>query len=640
MFHRYLLATLLMVGALAAQTVNITNHSLAAFDGWKRTTIDTPAPFDSGVLPTGETYVVGKKTGLDVWVVDIKVSLPAGGSKFLDLSDGVKNVFESPPLPTNIVRWYGGPIAVNGVPMGLVDFGLDGAAVTIHMRSRQGRMFVTDVWLRHYMGQPYAEGEAMITCSNPGVIDLQEQSPEINFSFGDAIISVLGSVPGRPLIEKGVTFSDGQAMVLPFTAIWARNLRNASDWSTIGAVASHGVQAVGIDRLMPEGGPVYGQNMDALLWARNKIDRAIEGIDDFGPPSVGIAANSTQTGSQEDQIFVRGEAMISTAALLPTYLSALKFANRPCHHRELSGAPLTLDHENLVIWTSRPHHHPNIGSDKLGKLPGWEGSLASVNVTGGWNGPDREHWLLNTLTAGLRYTGSPALQYILRNQAVLFMYAETVDPSLSTSHTDAARSVGYAGMVAVHLWYNLQDRAAGILIRDRWRQRVTQIYIPEITSSPGNLWDPRADDRIIGDFDWVSKVDGIRREPRLYTSGTMMWQQSLGAYGLDYGCMHLGPAQGRVIALAAAQAVLDHAWRKKDGTWIFWDNVGYIGGAVLAESEYREGFGVHRTGWFDPTWAIPGIAVLLRHNPDNAKAQEIWDQLTYGGGSWVPPGIR
>lgn len=634
MLLRAVLAVLLSV-PLFAQVVRVANHSVTTFSGWKRTVVDIEPTHPVGEVGSA-LYVVGNKLGLDTWAVDLRMTLAPGERRTVDLSTAAPSSFTLGPPKGR--QWTGGPITVNGLTMRWVGAKADGAAWVAHLRRRTGRMMSTDVWLRSYPGQPWAEGELLHTCSNPAVPDMGEDAAALRVQFGTGVVVGAGRQFWQPLVDAS-TFADGQARALPFTVLWLTHIKSREQVQSWQSVESMSIGAVGISKLLTNGNPVLPAGTRAVSWARQYLPAAIAATHDWRAPVASIAAGSPQTGSQYDQIFRHGEPTLpdGAGAEWVSYLCAMKYSNRPCHHLELGGARLIpAAHSNAVFWQSRPHWHPSIGPDKLGK----PGPLDPWNIPGGFFGADREHWLIGTLCAGSRYTGSPALQQLLEHQAVAFLLGETVKPGLSTSHTDAARSVGYAGLVAVQLWTNLQDRTLAAQIRDRWRERVTEIYIPEISLRQGDVWDPRPDDRIIGDLDWLDRTKGIRRTPRHYTHGTMWWQQSLGSWGLDYGCSILGPQEGRAIALRGALATLRHAWRKHNGQWLFFDNIGYANGEVLPESEYVEGLGVHRTGWFDNSWAVPGIATILQHDPTHEQALEIWEQVASNGGSWVPPGVR
>ena len=606
--------------------IRLANHSPHQFNGWKRVTVDSRPPHNAGRIGD-TTYVLGRQVGDGVYVLDVRCSLAPSQQLTLDLDQSIESAFVlAAPLG---IEWSGGPLTVNGAATSFVSVSPDGAAWLAHLRVRSGRMFCTDIYLRHYPGEPWVHGELTNTCSHPAVPDLFADSPHVRLAFGDGLSIAAGREWHEAIIDAD-SYADGQQRLVPFTTIFLRHMTPTS-WASAQAVMSSAIGGVGIQRLYPQGNPVHRPGASAIPWARSHMPGALRAIHNWGH-TFAIAANSGQTGSQFDQLYRHGEAMLpdGAGAEITSYLAAAKWANRPCHHLEPSGDPIDpAAHPACIFWTSRPHWHPNVGPDKLGKV----GALAQWDVPGGWYGSDRQHWLIGGLIAGARYTGSPALQTLLRHQANAFLLGETVTPGLSTSSADAARSVYYACEVALRLIDNLEDRAMAERIAERLRQRIALVYVPQLGPKPGDVWDPRADQRIIGDFD-------IGR-PKQYTRGVMWWQQAVGCYGLDLASERMGNAEGRAIALRAAKAVIAHAWRKQpDGVWKLWDNTAYTDGTVLPESEYVEGRAVHSTGWFRATWGVLGIATILRHEPQHTEAREIWEQVTVDGGSWVPPGVQ
>lgn len=620
-------ALLLLALPCLAQQVRLTNYSGGPYEGFHRLNIDRAPPHQAGRV--GDAwYVVGRETGAETRVVDLWCRLTNGQSRTIDLSASTAIDWQPPALPG--ASHFGGAAMLDDRPLEWLSLEPDGAAWCAHLHGRSGPMLHVDLWVTWWPDQPgWCTGEALVTASNPAVSDMETTVGPggLTLAFGDAVVLVPGRGIGS-LIAPGTRFADGQARGLPVAFLWPRHLLRASDWSSAGAVVAMGVAAVGIEQVAPWGNPT--QPVNGRAWAAQKFPGALAALHSWGPPVAGIAPTSTQTGSQEDQLFQGAELLGYPGALWPAYLTACKWANRPCHHLELDGSLIDpAAHPRLVFWHSRPHWHAHVSPDQLGKPRG----LAPWDVPGEWFGPDREHWLVGRLCAASRATGSPMLQRLLAHQATALLLGETVAPGLSTSHTDAARSVGYFGLVAIQLDAGLQDRQLAARVRDRARARVLQVYVPEIGASLGDVWDARADDRILLDVNAQLPADAR------YTRGVMWWQQSLGAYGLDLLGEHLGIPEARALALRGAEAVVRHSWRRQpNGAWLCWENTG-----LRADSEpipdLAQGRGGHRTGWFERSWMVPGLAVILRHRSDDPTARAIWQQVAAGGGSWVPPGV-
>lgn len=214
--------------------------------------------------------------------------------------------------------------------------------------------------------------------------------------------------------------------------------------------------------------------------------------------------------------------------------------------------------------------------------------------------------MLNTLSIAARLTGSPALQWQLSANARAFLYQKTVAPGLSTSRPGAARAVGWEGLAAVQLWTNLEDRVLAQRIADRWVARVNQDLAATRRQGRWHLGSPGED-------------------PRLASTGWKVnwlpYQQSVGAWGLDYGCRILGPAQGRSLAYSAALAVLSRSFSATNGQWRGWGYLGYAGSSVVP---LVEGSGAHY-GAGIATWSNLAIAtVYMAHQPGNPTAMQIW----------------
>lgn len=623
---------LALCAGLFAQTVGLANYSGAPFDGWKRCTVDVMPPHAAGQV--GATrYVLGRQVGLDAKVIDLKVHLDPGEVRTVDLSAATPWAFTRGPLPADPLAFFGAP-TIAGVPLRVVELQADGAGYLAHLQARVGPMLHCDLWCWWQPDVPgWCQGEVVVTASNPLVPDVTATVPDdLRLRFGACDVLVPGLPFNAPLLPVGELLGDGQARSFPCTLVWRQHLQTPDQWTSAGAAAAMAISANGISRLYPDGNPLRGAGLAPLAWSRGNFAGAVSRLHGWEAGPLGVTERSQNTGAQEEQILPGAECMQGVSSLgaeTVRYLVALGQSRRPCQHLEPSGAQLNpFGHPRCVFWSSRPHWHTGVSPDQLGKSR----SLTELD-SHGWSGPDREHWLEGTVNIAARMTGSPALQWQLSAQARNFLMGETVTPGLSTSGADAARSVGYAGLLVALLHLNLEDRALEAQVAERWRQRVLQVYIPQCSSRPGDVWDPRPDDRILQDLDKTK-----------YASGVMWWQQALGAYGLDLGCAAVGPPEGRALALRAAKSVLDHAFTQDaSGRWTEWDNTAYLtGGGILPASEMVEGKGAHRTGWFGIAWFPCAPATVLRQEPNNEKARAIWQQMlrdARGGGPWFPMGV-
>jgi hypothetical protein len=600
----------------APHLVRLENLGPHAFAGWKRTTLDRLPRFLAG--RSGSTrYVVGRRVGLETHVIDVHCTLPAGGKLTLDLDAAeIDSVF--PAALPDAGSFFGGLPTIAGAPMLLRALRPDGAGWSAHFAARTGPMLHTDLWLTWYPGQPWCSGEVLVTASNPSVPDLFAEVPTgFDLRFGSAIVAVPGGT--GPLIAAGTKFADGQARALPVTFLWYHQVKTAAELRSFLVAKDLGLCAVGVEKLLADGNPSYPVSFNPRAWAAPKLTPGFEALHSWAPLTIGPAPNSTVTGAQEEQVFTRGEALLpnGVGCELVTYLAALRMAARPCQHLEADGSPLDpAKHTNprLLMWDMRAHWHAGVSPDRLGKPR----NLSPEEIPGGFYGADVQHWLIATLTAGARYTGSPVLQRLLANQANAYLLQRTSEPSWSTSGNESAREVGYEGIGVVHLWRDLEDRQLAQRVVDRWRERVLRIILP--TWGAKEWWDVRTDVSASVPF----------------PPGPIPWQAALGTYGLDYACAIVGPAEGRALALRGAKRVLADCWSWDGTRWAEWDSFTLgTDGTVTNKST---------SGFFRTAWLPCAVATVLRHEPQNEKARAVWAQLladtANGSRSWLPPGVN
>lgn len=609
----------------AAQTVRVANNSATPFYGWVRTVVDTKPAHPAGKLADDTRYAVARPIGTDAWAIDVQVKLQARERRSIDLSVAVPELPPKVQLPNDVLGHFGGWITVGGLPLGVAGASIDGAALAVHCTGRIAPMLHVDVWLRWYPSQPgMVTGEVVVCCSNGAVPDMGATVAQpLHLQWGDGLVHVLGAGWGGAIVPGATSFADGQARAVPFAVVWRRHVpdTDAIGWSQAVAGALHSTGAVGIERLWPDGNPQLQPGFDAVEWTKQLWPIAQARLHTWEPGVVGPNPNSGDTGAQEDQVFVRGEPFApgGEGAEQVAYLAALEQASRPAYHLEANGHQADpLDHPNCVFWSGRPHWHRGVSPDQLGK----GGVLPDTH---GWSAQDREHWLINTLAAAARLKDSPALQWMLRQNARAFLFAETVRPGWSTSGPDAARSVGWAGIVAVHLSRGLEDQDLARRVGARYRERCELVYLPRLGGQPLDIWDVRVDDARLGPGAWW-----------------MAWQQSIGSYGLDLAARHFNLPFVRDLARRAALACVAHNWVLQGE----YHGVGNIRFPPPAPSAYDDR--VWPDPWFETTWDLPALWVVLQSDPGHGKARAIWQQAMgdleargshpSGRRSWVPPG--
>ena len=596
---RTLIAMLLLCLSLTAQIVKLANLSDIAFDGWKRVNVDVMPPYQSGVVD-GCQYVVGRQSGLDTRVVDICVSLAAQERKVLDLSQSVEKPWSLPAFDyLNVATYFGAAQpALNDSPMSPVSLPqIDGAAITARYSARTSRMMHVDMFLTWYPTHPFfVTGECIVTCSNPSTADLTD-SAEIKLTFGDAALITPGS-PAR----LSYSLADGQARAFPLSFVWTRHVASLKDWTTAFSSAYMQIGGVGIKNLLIGGNPTLPQGFNVGTWVAQHARRSIEDLHTLRAPQLGPAADTGQTGSVEDQFFVCGEPFVEggTGAELVRYFAALHTSGHPMHHLETDGRVVDISkHPNLRMFYSRSH---SSGSDRLGKTRD-----LSISESAGWNGPDAQHWTINTLAGAARIYPSHALQRLLEHHARNYRIQLTTVPGWSTSAIWSARELGWEGAAVVHLWRTLEDRFLAEQVATHWRNRVTLILVPKLNGK--HVWDIRSNDARLGSGDWW-----------------MPWQQALGCYGIDLACEVLGPQTGRALALEGATRIVESAWQLENGSWVEYE---------LAAVDGRR----QRSGMFQTAWMPLAAATVLKHQPNNARARAIWNsivQKSQGNGRWLP----
>ena len=581
------------------------------FEGWHRTTVDVCPPHAAGTV--GDVlYVRGRPFGASTWVVDLRLALGPFEERTVDLSTAVPTAWSLGNVDVDPLTFFNGWVTMNGAPLESDGAGVDGSAIALHFKGRIAPMFTTDVWLLWRPDEPgLMRGECVVTASNPGLPDVTASTPPNGFrlAIGDSLVHVPGMGWEVPVVPGDVTMGNGQARAIPVVFVWPRHLGTQAQWLAAIAAVTPSVYSVGLGQLLPNGNPALPAGFSALAWTIERFQESLRRLHTWDVGTCGPNPTSGDTGAQEDQVFVRGEPFQpdGVGSEQMAYLGALKMFNRPCHHLEANGRivdPALHTNPRLVYWDGRPHWNTTVSPDRLGKP-----AFPTVTQCNGWGGPDVEHWLINTLAAGARFTGSYALQWELRHQAMLYLGCCTTVPGLSTSQPFAARAVGWEGILVTHLWNCLENRALADRVRLRWIDRVNSVFLPAYGGHP--QWDVRWDDARLGPGAWW-----------------IPWQQSVGAYGLDLACEQFGPIEGRWLARDAAQTVLDQAWVFVNGRW-----------------QSRAGMPVAGCGPSNEDFNFFGmsmsVAVALRHDPANALAQSIWAQLLgdHTGWSWLAPGL-
>lgn len=606
----------------APPIVRIGNYAPMPFRGWVRTTIDQRPSLDSGEQNVhrlsgswNARFVVGPAIGVDCWLVDVWVDLDAGEEVALDLSHAHPWQFNDGPAHADPLAFFGGLPSINGILLQPDQAIGEGAGVALHFRARvPDSLLHYDLWaLWRPDEKAIVHAELVIAASNDTKPDVVTFVPDLRLTWGDAIVKVHGAGWNAPVLPAG-TIAYGQARGVPLTLFWLRHL-DAASWAAAPAAAERSVCAVGAKNLWSDGEPHLHIDFDARQWTLDRWTQSLQRLHTWEPALLGPNPRSGDTGGQEDQIFVRGEALLpgGLGAEQIAYFAALKILARPCHHLRWNGQ---LQDPRLALpllryWDGYVHPSAVVSPNRLGKARGpdlWESR--------GWSGPDVEHWLLNTTAAAARLTGSRALQWELRNQAMVYFGQQTVNPGWSTSQAYAARAVGWEAIAVVHLFRTLEDRDLAAAVLAHFQQRWAVVIGPWIGTN--DIIDVRVNDPRLGPGAWW-----------------MPWQVAVCAYGLDLAGAEFQLPELRAVALRLAKAIVRDAWVKfvADGQPSRWRSAPLKPVDMAVPFNSDEAFNL---------FGMPlAPAVVLRHEPGNTIAREIWDQCVADnhGHSWLVPGV-
>lgn len=609
-------------------TIRLANFSPSPFRGWKRLKTDFPLPHAAQVLG-GLLVVRGEPSGLDTHYADVRCLLGPGEETTLHATQATPVGFQRGSFPQDPLGFFGGQLTIDGNNAKWVSLRANGAGYDCVLRQRESgevKHRSVEIMFTWYPTTPWlAEGEIIVTNSNPATTALVMVGDDIGVRFGDAVVLPLGGRAWKPA-SAGTQWADGQARAMPVLFVWLQHMTPEA-WSDIAALAQFGISAVGIQKLLADGNPLFPQGFDPRRWTKDRLPEAMRRLHTWEPPMCGPAPQSSQSGEQDDQPCARGEAMLpdGLGAEKVIYLSALKMANRPCHHLEADGSqldPARHTAKPLIFFNGRPHTGLWNIVDRLGKDSG----LAHSQVPGGWFGPDEEHAMHGTLAAACRMVPSHACQWLLRQQAIQYPLMWTTTPGWSTSQCYAARAVGWEALLVVHIWRELEDRALAQKVRDHYMVRLSNILLPTLGSAENDIWDVRVDDPRLG--------PGRRWIP---------WQSALGAYGLDLAGEVFGRADARIVALRAAQRVLNAAWKKVGTRWVCCPS----GLQAVAEPQ-SDAWSVFNDEFSH--YGMPGAPCVVLRQPapisqlDHEKSTAILAQVRAAATlpkhlSWVAPGV-
>lgn len=554
-------------------------------------------------------------------------------------------------------------VTVNGIAVDMIPnhqgelIEVDGPALRVHGRALVGSAIWADVYLAWVPTEPWLRFELVLTCAHPNRMPMiVESTPLAGFELkiGTMLVGYHGHRFGAVL--AGEQIAQGQARAFSGIAAWLERLDEPQKQQLVSGAMNGGPFAIATEwkeRAGRYGVPDMQAQFNVDTWIRKYFAPALQQAWSQEPTAqLGVNWNSAVTGAQEDQVFCAngGEAFAlhrtAPAAVFVRYLIAMSQSRRPCHWREADGRLLDFEaHPQLRMWSGQPHWHPGVSPDRLGLS-----RLPSTIDTHGWYGPDREHWFASTLWFAAAVTGSRALQQECESHARLVWFGETVEPGVSTTSPDAARSVGWFGILAVALIRTLADPSVRARVATRAMERIERVYVPMLPKKNAHgitVWDPRSGPTTSGTlqgYDWA----------------IMTWQQSIGSYGLWVLARELGHETAREMAVDAARTCFTLGWsRDAEGRWIEWEGAGLYGAegpirgdrlTAIAEArplpadQFVPGVGAGRTGWFRHAWMPLALAVLEAEGHADVLdlVAQLRQEIGQGNGviGWWPPAGR
>lgn len=499
----------------------------------------------------------------------------------------------------------------------------DGPATVLHLRGRiPGCQIVAELWATVYPGAPVVPWELLVVASDPRTTEVYQWVESLTFEVdGQVVVSpwwprwkgAVHETANRVRLLTQTTIADSQgvawagvvalnpsaegaaAIYGPLTAV-ASAAAWAGSWGPFGAVPT----------FPPDMGAYLGR-MSGFLSSAESAGWAFRG------PRIGLAANSGQTGAQDDF----GASKLGWAwaggptAALEGLHSALHEASRPGLWYEADAALVEpWAHPNHVTWSGYTHWHSSYSGDRLGK-----GSTPAPRWSGNYIGPDREHWSNNVLCGTYLLTGSRVLQRVIEKQARQILSGETLDPRLpGTSGIGPPRGIGRTLLSAS--WIDccldpLSELRARVQERilARCEQKIEPWTRPPagaVVAPLGTTTDPR-------------RMNGVR---------CWGWEEPLGLMGLRAAELRFGSAPAGIALRRAAESWIRYGWWHDERQWRMADNVAYLDGQAPPASSYPtvtnpvpvEPPVVERTEGFEE-WAGGALAISAQVLTGDAKAR-------------------
>jgi hypothetical protein len=598
-------------------------------------------------LTSGRAYLIPTNIRHgDVQLVDVRIDRIDAGQQveIHPVTFGPATDWTKPSLAK--IAQQMGFVLLDGVAMGFVADGssFDGVFASLHLRTHDFSGWV-DVWLEWSPLQPYvATGIMTITHGREDSQELawidQERDVLARLRVGNGIV-----VPYLPKQTGPWRAFDGQTRRIPFAVFWPGLARDAGEWINAALVANQQIRGHGIGKLWPVGNPhPTPRPWKPVDWMRRHHAEAKMSLAlDDGWPSIGPAKQSGVTGAQEDQIFHPGSEAMRPDGIgceLVRWLAAHNQAKRDGAYLDQRGEHIGPE-SGVRLWDGIIDFRFTPEAARRGKT-----RQRTLQDSLGMQGPDTQHWLINTKVAAARLTGCPVLQKDLEGEVQRYLMTRSRDPRSAQSATFSAREWGYECWNVVLLHENLRNRGMAWTVFWHLSHRM-DLRLEPLALAGADLIHTFTDDRRLGDGEW-----------------TICWQDAWAAYGIDVACDVLfGEGTGdqlRQFARRIAERVWWSAWRKVGDQWQVAPALptSYAPGLDTEQPVLASGWVYEDAGIGEPpaslTDAPPDVwgtsflhygmpcalAVLLRHDPDH-PCREAWDYLLRSDDTvsrrWMPP---
>lgn len=337
----------------------------------------------------------------------------------------------------------------------------------------------------------------------------------------------------------------------------------------------------------------------------------------FAARPVGSAANPGQTGDQEDFGATKGSYCVSDRD--PRFLRVMQYSVyaelfRGINLLEADGLPLQLSkHPNWVTWDSVTHWHPNVSTDRLGKV-------GTANSGTGWRGYDDEHRSQNNLAAYALLTDDPLVMDIIERYKTLDLASyRSKYPAYGLG---AARAQGRTVGAWAQLHSATGDPVWVSLIQER---AMRALQLPTMSGGPM---------RVLA----VGNPDG--RKP-IYQNGQLarwasMWEHGLAAVGFYKAFMQHGSPEVHEVLMRICETLATFGFFGEGNVWctvadILWNNGAPPPGGMTSSSVEL----TYRTNIGDVCgWTFAGLLVAHKMLPDHEQLRRYVHAMAGPGPLW------